>query len=161
MTVTIGRRELLAALGGAAAGWPLAASAQQAERVWRIGWIWIGRSAGISPELAGFRQGLKDFGYIEGQNVIVEYRFAEGRRDRIADLVSELVQMRPDVLVGLGNPVITALKECNYSHSYRFHDGRPGCRWLRCKRGPTGRQHDRRVDDARDRRADRQTHRTS
>jgi putative tryptophan/tyrosine transport system substrate-binding protein len=124
MTVTIGRRELLAALGGAAA-WPLAARAQQAERVRRIGWLWIGRSAGISPELAGFRQGLKDFGYIEGQNVIVEYRFAEGRRDRIADLVAELVQMRPDVLVGLGNPVITALKNATTAIPIVFMTGDP------------------------------------
>ena len=73
MTVTIGRRELLVALGGAAAAWPLAARSQQA-KVWRVGWIWIGRSAGISPELAGFRQGLRDFDYVEGKNIIVEYR---------------------------------------------------------------------------------------
>jgi hypothetical protein len=107
MTICIGRRELMAALGSAAA-WPLAARAQQA-KVWRVGWIWIGRSAGISPELAGFRQGLRDFDYVEGKNIIVEYRFAEGRRDRIPALVAELMQIGPDVLVGLGNPVITAL----------------------------------------------------
>src|SRR5262249_12385312 len=124
MTVTIGRRKLLVALGGAVA-WPLAARAQQPERMRRIGWVWIGRSAGISPELAGVRQGLKDFGYIEGQNVIVEYRFAEGRRDRIADLVSELVQMRPDVLVGLGNPVITALKNATTAIPIVFMTGDP------------------------------------
>src|SRR5262249_50698122 len=89
----------------------------------RLGWV--GRSAGISPQLAGFHQGLKDFGYIEGQNVIVEYRFAEGRRDRIADLVAELVQMRPDVLVGLGNPVITALKNATIAIPIVFMTGDP------------------------------------
>jgi putative tryptophan/tyrosine transport system substrate-binding protein len=125
MASHIGRRKFLATLGGAAAAWPLAARAQQGERVRRIGWIWIGRSAGISPELAGFREGLKDFGYIEGQNVIVEYRFAEGRRDRIADLVAELVQMRPDVLVGLGNPVITALKNATTAIPIVFMTGDP------------------------------------
>jgi putative tryptophan/tyrosine transport system substrate-binding protein len=118
------RREFITLLGGTAAAWPLPLNAQQA-KVWRVGWIWIGRSAGISPELAGFRQGLKDFDYVEGQNIIVEYRFAEGRRDRIADLVAELVQMRPDVLVGLGNPVITALKNATTGIPIVFMTGDP------------------------------------
>ncbi|SEE89166.1 putative ABC transport system substrate-binding protein [Rhizobiales bacterium GAS191] len=118
------RRGFITLVGGTAAAWPLLARAQQT-KVWRVGWIWIGRSAGISPELAGFRQGLKDFGYVEGQNIIVEYRYAEGRRDRIADLVAELVQMRPDVLVGLGNPVITGLKNATTAIPIVFMTGDP------------------------------------
>src|SRR5262245_25686191 len=90
------RRKFITLLGGAAAAWPLAVRAQQA-KVRRVGWIWVGRSAGISPESAGFRQGLRDFDYVEGKNIIVEYRFAEGRSDRIADLVAELMQIGPDV----------------------------------------------------------------
>jgi putative ABC transport system substrate-binding protein len=125
MASYIGRRKFLATLGGAAAAWPLAARAQQSAKVWRIGWIWIGRSAGISPELAGFRQGLRDFDYVEGKNIIVEYRFAEGRRDRIADLVAELMQIGPDVLVGLGNPVITALKNATTTIPIVFMTGDP------------------------------------
>jgi ABC-type uncharacterized transport system substrate-binding protein len=117
------RRTFIAGIGTAAA-WPLAARAQQA-KVWRVGWIWIGHSAGISPELAGFRQGLRDFDYVEGQNIIVEYRFAEGRRDRIADLVAELMQIGPDVLVGLGNPVITALKNATTTIPIVFMTGDP------------------------------------
>jgi putative ABC transport system substrate-binding protein len=95
------RRELLelcaaAFLASGAAGvWPLAASAQQSAKVPRVGWIWLGRSAGDPAEVAGFRQGLKEFGYIEGQNIIVEYRFGEGREDRVADLAAELVQLGP------------------------------------------------------------------
>jgi putative tryptophan/tyrosine transport system substrate-binding protein len=124
MASHIGRRKFLATLGGAAAAWPLAARSQQA-KVWRVGWIWIGRSAGISPELAGFRQGLRDFDYVEGKNIIVEYRFAEGRSDRIADLVAELMQIGPDVLVGLGNPVITALKNATTTIPIVFMTGDP------------------------------------
>jgi putative tryptophan/tyrosine transport system substrate-binding protein len=118
------RREFTTLLCGAAVAWPVAARAQQA-KVWRVGWIWIGRSAGISPELAGFRQGLKDFDYVEGKNIIVEYRFAEGRSDRIADLIAELMQMGPDVLVGLGNPVITALKNATTTIPIVFMTGDP------------------------------------
>ena len=120
----IERRKFIATLGCAAASWPLAARSQQA-KVWRVGWIWIGRSAGISPELAGFRQGLRDFDYVEGKNIIVEYRFAEGRSDRIADLVAELIQIGPDVLVGLGNPVITALKNATTTIPIVFITGDP------------------------------------
>ena len=116
------RREFITLVGGAVLARPLAVRAQQT-KVWRVGWIWIGRSAGISPELAGFRQGLKDFGYVEGQNIIVEYRYAEGRTDRIAGLVAELVQMQPDVLVGLGNPVITGLKNATTAIPIVFMTG--------------------------------------
>src|SRR5262249_5868603 len=117
------RRAFIALLGGAAA-WPLAARAQQA-KVWRGGWLWVGRSAGNSPEPGGFCQGLRDFDYVEGKNIIVEYRFAEGRRDRIADLVAELMQIGPDVLVGLGNPVITALKNATTTVPIVFMTGDP------------------------------------
>jgi putative ABC transport system substrate-binding protein len=119
------RRDFITLLGGGAAAWPLATRAQQMAKAWRVGWIWIGRSAGISPELAGFRQGLRDFDYVEGKNIIVEYRFAEGRRDRIPDLVAELMQIGPDVLVGLGNPVITALKNATTTIPIVFMTGDP------------------------------------
>jgi putative tryptophan/tyrosine transport system substrate-binding protein len=79
-------------------------SAQQPPaKIPRVGWIWAGRSAGNPTEAAGFRQGLKELGYIEGQNIIVEYRFGEGRTDHIPDHVAGLVQLRPDVLVAVGD----------------------------------------------------------
>jgi hypothetical protein len=74
---------------------------QASAKIPRIGWIRLGRSSGNPVEVSGFRQGMKELGYIEGQNIIVEYRFGEGRRDRIADLVAELVELRPDVIVAL------------------------------------------------------------
>ena len=95
---------------GVVGAWPLAACAQQPAKVPRVGWIWAGRSAGNPIEVAGFRQGLKEFGYIESQNIVVEYRFGEGRRDRIADLAAELVQLRPDVLVALVDLTVGAVK---------------------------------------------------
>ena len=102
----------------------ITANAQQPAKVWRVGWIWIGR-AGSSAELAGFRQGLKDFGYVEGKNIIVEYRFAEGRRDGIADLVNQLMQTGPDVLVGMGDPVVIALKNATTTIPIVFLTGDP------------------------------------
>jgi len=110
------RRDLLALCAaaflasGAAGAWSLDARAQKPTKVPRVGWIWAGRSAGNPTEVAGFRQGLKEFGYIEGQNIVVEYRFGEGRDDRVADLAAELVQLRPDVLVALGDFPVRALK---------------------------------------------------
>ena len=110
------RRELLklcavaSLTSGVAGAWPLAAPAQQPAKVPRVGWIWLGRSAGNPTEVAGFRQGLKELGYIEGQNIVVEYRFGEDRHDRVADLAADLVQLHPDVLVALGDFTIRAVK---------------------------------------------------
>src|SRR5215471_15593319 len=96
MTVTIGRRELLVALGGAATAWPLAVRAQQAGdresagQMPRVGWLWPGSSAGNSSEFAGFQQGLRELGYVEGKNIIVEYRFGENSMERLRDLAADL-----------------------------------------------------------------------
>ena len=93
------------------AAWPPAVRGQQPARVPRVGWIWNGPSAKKNPiEVAGFRQGLRELGYIEGQDIVVDYRFSEGRDDRLADLAAELVQLRPDVLVALGDLSIRAVK---------------------------------------------------
>src|SRR6516164_7410782 len=87
MAVTIGRRELLAALGGAAA-WPLAARGQQAGdresagQMPRVGWLWPGRSAGNSSEFAGFQQGLRELGYVEGKGGCRRPHVLRGERIR-------------------------------------------------------------------------------
>jgi putative ABC transport system substrate-binding protein len=94
MTVTIGRRELLAALGGAAAAWPLAARAQQTAMP-VIGWLSSGsRDSDDALRLPPFRRGLNETGYVEGRNVAIEYRRAgEGRYERLAGYAVELEQI--------------------------------------------------------------------
>src|SRR5262245_62768258 len=85
MTVTIGRRELLAALGGAAA-WPLAARAQQQAAMPVIGFLDTRSQDTIGGRLNALRRGLKETGYVEGENVAIVYRLAEGRYDRLPEL---------------------------------------------------------------------------
>jgi len=97
MTVTIGRRELLAALGGAVPAWPLAARAQQPTMP-VIG-VLGGSSLDALAELRAFRQGLKDVGYVEGENVAVEYRSADNRIDRMPELAADLLRRRVGVIV--------------------------------------------------------------
>ena len=113
MTVTIGRRELLAALGGATAAWPLAARAQQRERMRRIGVLLS--LAESDPEgkaqLAGFMERLAELGWIDGRNLQAEVRWGRGDVDRIRSFAKELVALRPDVIVAHGTPVTAALHQ--------------------------------------------------
>jgi len=107
MTVTIGRRELLAALGGAAAAWPLAARAQlPAMPV--IGFLDSRVPDAITDRLRGFRQGLKDTGYVEGENVAIVYRFAENQYDRLPALAAELVSRHVAVIATVSPPTTFA-----------------------------------------------------
>src|SRR4030081_1972850 len=82
---------------------PLAAEAQQTGKVPRIGFLFFG-SLGPSRELDAFRQGLRELGYTEGQNIAIESRFAGGRAERLPELATELVRLEPDVLVTPGTP---------------------------------------------------------
>jgi putative tryptophan/tyrosine transport system substrate-binding protein len=89
------RRDFIALCGGAAT-WPLAARAQQPARVRTIGFLLPGgsRTTVMRAQLEAFRQGLKEYGWIEGQNISVEYRFAEGKEDALAGIAAELVRLR-------------------------------------------------------------------
>jgi putative tryptophan/tyrosine transport system substrate-binding protein len=98
MTVTIGRRELLAALGGAAA-WPLAARAQQPARP-VVEFLHPGASEIGARDVAAFRKGLHETGYIEGQNVTVEYHWLEGQYDRLPPLIADLIR-RPVAVIAI------------------------------------------------------------
>jgi len=109
MPVAIGRRELIAALGGAAA-WPLAARAQQAGKVWRIGILETISRPVNAANLAAFQRGLRELGYVEGRNLLIEYRSADGRAERFPDLASELVRLQVDVIVTRGTPAVLAAK---------------------------------------------------
>jgi putative ABC transport system substrate-binding protein len=92
------RREFITLLGGAAAGWPRAVHAQQAAMP-TVGLLLAGAPKPLQAALAGFRRGLAESGYVEGQNVTIEYRFAEGRVDRLPALAADLVRREVAVLV--------------------------------------------------------------
>ena len=101
MTVTIGRRELLAALGGVAAVWPLAVRGQQAMPV--IGFLYPGPPEAIAKFVTGFRKGLGELGYVEGRNVAIEYRWGYDESGRLPELAADLVSRPVTVIVTPGS----------------------------------------------------------
>ena len=104
------RREFLGLVGGTAATWPLTAYAQQSGRVRRIGLLETIPATMNAANLNVLRQGLRDLGYVEGSEFIFEYRSAEGKADRFADLAAELVRQKVDVIVTRGTPAVIAAK---------------------------------------------------
>jgi putative ABC transport system substrate-binding protein len=98
---------------------PLAASAQQAAKVARIGYLAVDRAA--SPHMTeAFLQGLRDLGYVEGRNVVIEYRDAEGKLERLPALAAELVALKVDVIVAGGTPQAVAAKQATRTVSIVF-----------------------------------------
>ena len=97
------RREFITLLGGAAAAWPLEARAQQAGSIPRIGILWPGASLPAPPRMESFRQGLRELGFIDGQNVAIELRYAQGGLHQLPDLVAELVRLKVDVIQASGD----------------------------------------------------------
>src|SRR6516162_6096489 len=108
MAIHIWRREFIATLGGAAA-WPLAARAQQPPTP-VIGYLGGGSAKLYAELLRGLRQGLTEIGYVEGQNLTIEYGWAEGQNDRLPSLANDLVRRKLAVNVAGDTPSALALK---------------------------------------------------
>jgi len=104
------RREFIALLGGAAA-WPLAARAQQSTNKVSVGFLSVNAHSAMIARIDAFQRGLGDLGYIVGQNIAVEYRFAEGQPDRLRALADELVHLKVSVIVTEGTTSTRYAKE--------------------------------------------------
>jgi len=106
------RREFIALLGGAAAAWPLAARAQQGERVRRIGALmYLAADDAESPaRVAAFARGLQELGWIEGRNIRIDYRWGGGDLDRVRRYAAELVALAPDVILVSSGSALAALQ---------------------------------------------------
>ncbi len=109
------RRNFIAGIGSAAAAWPLSARAQQAGRMRRVGVLTA--LAESDPEakaqIAAFRKGLQERGWLEGRNVEIEFRHADGKPERLPHLALELVRTNVDVVVTHGTPAVQALQKAN------------------------------------------------
>jgi putative ABC transport system substrate-binding protein len=104
------RRKFITLLGGAAVVWPLAARAQQPVQIRRIGYLGSDSASKTVVRVDALRTGLHDLGYVEGKNIVIEFRWAEGNYDRLPDLVAELIGLKIEVLVTQGTPVTAAAK---------------------------------------------------
>jgi putative tryptophan/tyrosine transport system substrate-binding protein len=105
------RREFIGLVGGAAVAWPIAARAERAAKVWRISMLDTAPREFNRTNLDAFIKRLRELGYVEGQNLTIEYRASDGDNERIGKIVSELVSLRPDLVAIRGTQETLAMKE--------------------------------------------------
>jgi putative tryptophan/tyrosine transport system substrate-binding protein len=105
------RREFMALLGGAAAAWPFSATAQDQDRVRRIGVLFVGAETdpATKPHVTVLQQALQDLGWVEGRNIKIENRFAGGDADRVKIAAQEIIELQPDVILAGSTPALAAL----------------------------------------------------
>ena len=109
------RRTFISLLGGAAA-WPFAARAQQAAKLPTIGLLVPGTPSSHGQWFASLVQRLHELGWVEGRNVAIEYRWAEGRTERLAEFAAEFVRLKVDVIVTSATPPVIAAKKATQSY---------------------------------------------
>jgi putative tryptophan/tyrosine transport system substrate-binding protein len=105
------RRSFITLLGGAAAAWPVAARAQQPAKIPTIGFLGAGTSSSYGPWVAAFDKRLRELGWIEGRNVAMEHRWAEGRHERYTEIATEFARLKIDVIVTAGTAPVIAAKQ--------------------------------------------------
>ena len=111
------RREFITLLGGTVIAWPLAARAQRTATIPRIGYL----SAGSPPANPAFWQGMRNLGYVEGQNILVEYRWAEGKPERLPELAADLIRLKVEVVFAFGTQAALATKSIATTTPVIFH----------------------------------------
>jgi putative tryptophan/tyrosine transport system substrate-binding protein len=104
------RREFITLLGGAAVGWPFAVSAQQVGKIWRIGLLSALSRETSSRLYAGFQQGMRDLGYVEGKDFVIEWRSVEGNYERFPEIAAEFIRLKVDVIVTGVSAAVPPLK---------------------------------------------------
>jgi putative ABC transport system substrate-binding protein len=119
----IRRREFISLLGGAAAAWPLTATAQQQTALPVIGYLGTASTESQTKHIAALRKGLSETGYVEGRSVIIEYRFEEEKSDRLADSAADLVRRRVAVIFAVSNSSAVAAKAATATIPIVFNIG--------------------------------------
>jgi putative tryptophan/tyrosine transport system substrate-binding protein len=108
--VAMRRREFITVLIGTAVSWPLAARAQQARGMRRIGFLGPSSPSAVGPFVTAFEQRLRELGWRDGQSVVIQYQWAEGRVERITAIAAEFASRKVDVIVTHGNVAVAAAK---------------------------------------------------
>jgi hypothetical protein len=143
------RREFIILLGGATAAWPRAVRAQQPAKLPTIGFLGVATPSAWGHQLAAFVQRLRDLGWIEGRTIAIEYRWTEGRNDRLAEIAAEIARLKVDVIVTAGSAAVIAAWQADTGHPDRLCDsGGRGRHRHRRQSCATGRQRHRPVDSA-------------